>query len=156
MKKLADVLKKEAVKVSLVGSTRDEVIKELLELLDDGDNFPDKKQIFKAVLEREHIMTTGVGNGIAIPHCKHESCSDFALALGITTEDVEFQAVDQSPVHIIFLLVGPKSEAGMHIKILSRITRILSNADVRDRILKTNSATELYQFLIGEEEKTFN
>lgn len=156
MKKLAEILSEETVKVSLVGSSRDEVIKELLELLDMSDNFDDKKEIFKAVLEREHIMTTGVGNGIAIPHCKHDSCKDFALALGTTHDDIEFQAVDQNPVHIVFLLVGPKNAAGMHIKILSRITRILSNPEVRDRIKNINNATELYQCLIGEEEKTFN
>jgi fructose-specific phosphotransferase system IIA component len=156
LKKLAEILSENQVKVSLVGSSRDEVIKELLELLDDSDNFSNKKAIFKAVLEREHIMTTGVGNGIAIPHCKHDDCKEFALALGTTSEDVEFQAVDQNPVHIIFLLIGPKNEAGMHIKILSRITRILSDSEVREKILNISDPRELYHFLIGEEEKTFN
>jgi fructose-specific phosphotransferase system IIA component len=156
MKKLAEILSEETVKVSLVGASRDEVIKELLEVLDANSPFQDKKEIFKAVLEREHIMTTGVGNGIAIPHCKHDQCEDFALALGTTHDNIEFQAVDQNPVHIVFLLVGPKSAAGMHIKILSRITRILSNPDVREKILNINNSKELYHFLIGEEEKTFN
>lgn len=156
MKRLIDILEVDAVKIPLIGSSRDDVIKELIELFAVKNLFEDKHVVYKAVLERERIMTTGVGNGIAIPHCKHESCKNFSLAVGIADEDIDFQAVDQNPVRIIFLLIGPTNAAGMHIKILSRITRIMSVLETRERIEKIKDPRELYQLLIAEEEKTFS
>ncbi|MCB0279990.1 MAG: PTS sugar transporter subunit IIA [Calditrichaeota bacterium] len=155
MKKIADVLTADSVKVPLSGSNREEVLKELLEILSTKSIFKDKNEIYKAVVERERIMTTGVGNGIAIPHCKHDSCKDFRIALGITEEDIEFQAVDQHPVHIIFLLVGPNNSAGMHIKLLSRITRLLSKVEIRQQLLESKSPQEAFDCIIEEEQRQF-
>lgn len=156
MKRLSEIVSEDCIKVPMVGTTRDDVIRELIELLAIKDIFSDKQAIYKAVLERERIMTTGVGNGIAIPHCKHEDCSDFALAIGIADEDIEFQAVDQKPVRIVFLLVGPTTAAGMHIKVLSRITRIMSKPEVRDRFTGIRNRKEFYQILLEEESNEFS
>lgn len=156
MKKLSEVLDFDTVKIPLEGVSRDEVIKELIEILQPKGVFEDKEEIFKAVMERERIMTTGVGNGIAIPHCKHSACSDFRLAMGISHSDIDFISVDQNPVQIVFLLVGPMNAAGMHIKILSRITRILSKEDVRDKLKSFSDAKEAFDFIIEEEDKFFS
>ena len=156
MKRLIDILELDTVKIPVISSSRDDVIKELIELFAIKGLFEDKHIIYKAVIERERIMTTGVGNGIAIPHCKHDSCKDFALAVGVADEDIDFQAVDQNPVRLVFLLIGPTNAAGMHIKILSRITRIMSKVETRERIEKIKDPRELYQLLITEEEKTFS
>ena len=68
--------------------------------------------LYQAVLEREKVMTTGIGNGIAIPHCKNNACPQFVIALGITQKGIDFQAVDGKPVNLVFLLLGPLSEPG--------------------------------------------
>lgn len=156
MKKLAEVLHADTVKIPLFGVSRDEIIKELIDVLEPKGIFDNKDEIFKAVMERERIMTTGVGNGIAIPHCKHEACSDFCLAMGIAQTDIDFISVDQNPVRIVFLLVGPMNAAGMHIKILSRITRILSKDEVREKLKSFTDPKEAYQFIIDEEENFFS
>ena len=156
MKKLSEVLDIDTVKIPLEGNSRDEVIKELIDVLQPKGIFEDKEEIFKAVMERERIMTTGVGNGIAIPHCKHSACSDFSLAMGITQTDIDFISVDQNPVQIVFLLVGPMNAAGMHIKILSRITRILSKEDVREKLKAYTDPKEAFEFIIEEENNFFS
>lgn len=156
MKKLSEVLDQDAVKIPLFGSSRDEVIKELIDVLSGKEIFNDKDEIFRAVMERERIMTTGVGNGIAIPHCKHSGCNDFSLAMGIAQTDIDFISVDRNPVQIVFLLVGPMNAAGMHIKILSRITRILSKEEVRTKLKSITDPTEAYKFILSEEENFFS
>lgn len=156
MKRLSEVLSPDSVKVPLSGTNREEVIKELIEILATKSVFDNKDEIYKSILERERIMTTGVGNSIAIPHCKHDSCRDFSLALGVTDEEIEFQAVDQKPVHIVFLLVGPNTSAGTHIKLLSRITRLLSQNEVREKLRNLKTAEEVHKLMLDEESKYFS
>ena len=156
MKRLSEVLSLDCVKVPLSGINREEVIRELIEILATKSVFDNKEEIYKSILERERIMTTGVGNNIAIPHCKNDSCKDFRLALGVTDEDIEFQSVDQKPVNIIFLLVGPNTSAGTHIKLLSRITRLLSQNDVREKLKSLKSAEEVHNLMLEEENNYFS
>ncbi|MFQ5584347.1 MAG: PTS sugar transporter subunit IIA, partial [Calditrichia bacterium] len=108
-----------------------------------------------AVFEREKIMSTGVGNGVAIPHCKHRDCSDFALALGIQPSGIDFDSIDSKPAQIVFLLVGPEDDPGMHIRMLSRISRIISREDVRQEVLRCETPDQLYELISEEEKKLF-
>ena len=98
--RLTDVLLKELIKIPLRGKTRDTCIKELIEKLLEKKLIHSKDTILKAVLEREKIMTTGVGNGIAIPHCKHIDSPEFAVCLGIQGSGVDFSAIDKKSVKI--------------------------------------------------------
>ena len=152
--RLTDVLKKELVDISLKGTTRDECIKELIGKLKSADAIKNSQSVFDAVLEREKIMTTGVGNGIAIPHCKHTDSPEFSVCLGINSNGVDFQSIDKKPVNIIFLLVGPENNPGLHIKLLSRISRLMSNEELRGQLSACKSAEEAFNF-IQEEENYF-
>ena len=152
--RLTDVLRKDLVKIPLEGSTRDECIRELIDCLTANNLIKDKKVIFKAVLDRENIMTTGVGNGIAIPHCKHEQSPEFAVCLGVQKKGIDFESIDKKPVKIIFLLVGPENNPSLHIKLLSRISRLMSNEDLRHQLLIARKSDEALQ-LIEEEENYF-
>jgi fructose-specific phosphotransferase system IIA component len=152
--RLTDVLTDELTNISLNGTTRDECIKELIDRLVETKKIADDKSIFKAVLEREKIMTTGVGNGIAIPHCKHADSPEFAVCLGIQKKGVDFQSIDKNPVKIIFLLVGPENNPGLHIKLLSRISRLMSNEELRQQLLSCKTDQEAYD-LIHDEENYF-
>ncbi len=150
--RLTDLLPAERVRIPLEADTRDEAIHELIDVLEAQVN--DKEAAYQAVLEREKIMTTGVGNGIAIPHCKHASCPNFAIAMGVCSDEIDFSSIDKKPVRIIFLLVGPENNPGLHIKLLSRISRLMSNEQLRARILECETPAEAHK-LIREEENNF-
>ncbi len=153
--KLVDVLKPEYIKIPLNGNTKEDVVKELIEELSTHELFDDKNTVFTAVLEREKIMTTGVGREVAIPHCKKKECREFAIALGIHKNGIDFSSIDGKLVKIIFLLVGPEENPGMHIRLLSRISRLISKELLRENLLKATSVTEAYSLLKAEEEKYF-
>jgi fructose-specific phosphotransferase system IIA component len=152
--RLTDVLNENLVSISLAGTNRDECIKELIDILADAQTIKNADSIFEAVLEREKIMTTGVGNGIAIPHCKHTESPEFAVCLGIHTRGVDFQSIDKKNVNIIFLLVGPENNPGLHIKLLSRISRLMSNEELRQQLLECKNDKDAFD-LIQDEENYF-
>ncbi|MCK4561265.1 MAG: PTS sugar transporter subunit IIA [Calditrichia bacterium] len=152
--RLTDVLNEDLVNISLTGTNRDECIKELIDRLATARTLKSTDSIFDAVLEREKIMTTGVGNGIAIPHCKHTDSPEFAVCLGIQPKGVDFQSIDKKNVNIIFLLVGPENNPGLHIKLLSRISRLMSNEELRQQLLECKSDKEAFD-LIHDEENYF-
>ena len=153
--RLTDVLKEELINVSLSRKTRDNCIKELIEKLVETDMITNEGGVFDAVIEREKIMTTGVGNGIAIPHCKHADSPEFAVCLGIQPKGVDFQSIDKKAVKIIFLLVGPENNPGLHIKLLSRISRLMSNEELRQQILACKSNAEAFELIHNEENYFF-
>ncbi len=150
--RLSDVLKKDHIQISLQADERDSAIKELIDLMNGEIN--DTDQAYNAVLEREKIMTTGVGNAIAIPHCKHISCPNFTVALGITNKEIDFFSIDNKKVKLIFVLLGPENNPGVHIKLLSRISRLMSNEDIRERLIACTTTEAAFQ-LIHEEEEEF-
>ena len=152
--RLTDVLNEDFVNISLSGTNRDECIKELIGKLATAQTINSADSIFDAVLEREKIMTTGVGNGIAIPHCKHSDSPNFSVCLGIQQKGVDFQSIDKKNVTIIFLLVGPENNPGLHIKLLSRISRLMSNEELRQQLLECKSNKEAFD-LIHDEENYF-
>ena len=152
--RLTDILLNEHIQTPLKSKNRNECIKSLISLLFNNNLISDLDQAYNAVLEREKIMTTGVGNGIAIPHCKDSSCPNFSVALGIHKEGIDFESIDKKNVKIIFLLVGPENNPGLHIKLLSRISRLMSNEDLRKKILRSNTKDQLLD-LIKEEENYY-
>lgn len=150
--RLTDILNENHIQIPLTSTTRNDGIKELVDVL--GEEISDTDAAFQAVLEREKIMTTGVGNGIAIPHCKHSSCPNFAASMGIQSKGIDFEAIDKKKVKIIFLLVGPENNPGLHIKLLSRISRLMSNEELRQQLISSKSSAEALS-LIEEEENYF-
>jgi len=151
--RLTDVINEQLINISISSTNRNDCIKELIDILAKTETIKNSKSVYEAVMEREKIMTTGVGNGIAIPHCKHEDSPDFAVCLGIKPEGIDFQSIDKKDVNIIFLLVGPENNPGLHIKLLSRISRLMSNEELRQQLLACKNNKEAYD-LIQEEERT--
>jgi len=154
--RLTDILSKEHIVLPLLSGNRDDAIKELLGLLDKNELVSDVDRAFQAVLDREKIMTTGVGNGIAIPHCKHSSCPNFSVAMGIHSKGISFESVDKKDVKIIFLLIGPENNPALHIKLLSRISRLMSNEELRQGILKSKNAGAIWDLIQQEEDYYFD
>ncbi|MBI4409105.1 MAG: PTS sugar transporter subunit IIA [Gemmatimonadetes bacterium] len=144
---LTDLLAPERIKIPLVAATKSELLEELVQLLTRADRVEDPGDVLRAVREREAVLSTGIGNGVAIPHGKSSAVPELRLAAGRTAEPVDFDALDGQPVRLLFLLVGPETDAAPHIKALSRISRLLRQEPVRQRLIAARDAGEFYRAL---------
>jgi fructose-specific phosphotransferase system IIA component len=129
--RLKDILSENLIKIHLASQDKRHVIEEMVDLLAAANRIKDRHDVLKAVLDREAVMSTGVGDGVAIPHGKSEAAPSIAIALGVTKEPVEFQAMDDRPVKLIWLLVGPPDQTGPHLKALSRISRLMHKRELK-------------------------
>jgi fructose-specific phosphotransferase system IIA component len=153
--KVTDILKKEFIISELRGKQKEEVINELINLFDIDNRVNDIEKVRNAVLEREKIMSTGVGKGFAIPHGKTNAVSGILAAFGKTNQPFEYQSLDNKPVNLVFLLVGKDNLVSTHIKLLSRISRMMNKDEFRERLLKSNSSEEILEIFKKEEENYF-
>jgi PTS system fructose-specific IIA component len=131
------------VHVGLEGQTKEEVIDHLVDLLKGHPAVRDLDRVRAAVFEREHVMSTGVGKGLGLPHAKTAAVTDTVAAFAVTREPVAFGAIDGQPVRLLFLLVGTETAKSQHIKILSRISRLMNRDAFRERLLQARSAAQV-------------
>lgn len=153
--KLKDILSEDAIKIPLEGREKRKIIEELVEMLARARRIKDQGEVLKAVLDREAVMSTGVGDQVAIPHGKAEAAPEIVAALGITRQAVDFQSIDEKPVRLVWLLVGPPNQTGPHLKALSRISRLMHKPDFREKLLSARTAFEAMDAIAREEEKYF-
>ena len=151
---LLDILSKKSTVVGLEGETKEDIITELVDCLEVGEVISNRDKVLEAVLEREKIMSTGIGDGIAIPHGKSESVVKLAAALGTQRRGVDFEALDGEPAYVFFLLVSPANVSGPHIKALARISRLLKNDDFKKRLVAAPTPEEIMSAIESEEENT--
>ena len=149
---LLDILSEESTIVDLQGETKEDIIRELVDVLPMGDVVTDKEKVLMAVLEREKIMSTGIGDGIAIPHGKSDAVSQLAAALGTQRRGVDFEALDGEPAFVFFLLVSPAKVSGPHIKALARISRLLKNDDFKKKLTAATTPAEVLSVIEAEEQ----
>lgn len=128
---LSQLLTAERVRVPLVSRTKTDVLRELVELVANDRPGVDAEALLASVREREAVLSTGIGGGVAIPHGKTPFVDQLVLAAGTSPQPVDFDALDGKPVQLFFLLVGPESAAGAHVKALSRISRLLRRESLR-------------------------
>ena len=153
---ICDVLKPEQIIPNLSGNSKMEVIDKLIDIFIGDERVADIEVVRKAVKEREEIMSTGVGNGFAIPHGKTNSVTDLIAAFGRCENPIDFEALDGEPVNLIFLLIGKENMVGPHIKMLSRISRMMNNTEFRANLVNSNSSAQIYELFKSEESKYFN
>ncbi len=149
---IVSLLHKHNVLHELEADTKEEVLNKLIATLSDEVDEKALEEISNAVFEREAIMSTGVGKGLAIPHGKASGISETYAAFATLKKPVDYEAVDGEPVIMIFLLVGPKSSNSLHIKMLSRISRLMNNSSFREKLKECSSADEIIG-VFEEEEK---
>jgi len=135
---ISKYLSPESCSIELPGKTKEEVIRSLAELigLSPYASGIDQTNIYQGLLEREAMGSTGFGKGIAIPHCKVEGMTDFALALGISARGVSFDAMDKRSVHIFCAIVGPPEKPEMHLRLLAAASRVLGSGKSRYEMLR--------------------
>jgi len=149
---ILDFLSADSVKMSLESKNKKDAIKELVEVLFKSGKVKDKKKMLQTLMEREELGSTGIGQGIAIPHGKSDTVSDLAAAFGLSTEGIAFDSLDGEPVNIFFLLVAPEGAAGAHLKALARISSLLKDKYFRKSLLSSKTAEDIIK-IIQEEEK---
>ncbi len=141
---IAEVLKKERIDLKVSAQTKKEALEKLTELLDRSGALTDKAAFLGDVLRREEISTTGIGNGIAIPHGKSASVAETTVAIGRLENAVEWESVDDKPVKLVVLLAVSESDKGTsHVKLLSNMARKLASEKNCRRLLEAQNAEEL-------------
>lgn len=140
---------------NLEAETKEEVLKTLIRSFANDVEEEELEAIRAAVLEREKIMSTGVGKGLAIPHGKAEGIKNNHVAFALLNSPIDYEAIDGEPVKMVFLLAGPKSSNSLHIKMLSRISRLMNNNSFREKLEKCDSSEEIVEVFKQEEEVYF-
>jgi fructose-specific phosphotransferase system IIA component len=152
--KITDVLEEQFVRTNLPGTSKEEIIDSMINLIGNSKNVLDKEKVRQAILEREKIMSTGVGNGFAIPHGKTDAVKDIVAAFAVTEHPVDYQALDEQPVRLVFLLIGRDSLVGPHIKLLSRISRLMNREEFRKELLESKTPQDVIE-LFRRQEATY-
>lgn len=153
--KICDILEEKLVDPNLSGNTKEEIINNMIELISQSPKILEKEKVRNAIFEREKIMSTGVGNGFAIPHGKTDAVADVVAAFAITNQPIDYQSLDDKPVRLVFLLVGKDSMVGPHIKLLSRISRLMNKEEFRNRLLEMKTSHEIIEAFRQEEASYF-
>jgi PTS system nitrogen regulatory IIA component len=104
-------------------------------------------------MDRERLGSTGIGEGIGIPHGKMKSLESLHLGIGVSRQGIEFESIDGKPVHICFLLVTPENSTGLHLRLLARISRILKNEPFREKLLEAGDRDAIYEAIRKEDEE---
>jgi mannitol/fructose-specific phosphotransferase system IIA component (Ntr-type) len=139
------LLTSDTVAAGLRGGPKEEVVERLVHLLDGHPEVRDIDALCEAVLARERTMSTAVGGGLALPHARTNAVRNTVAAFGVTDSDVEFDAIDGRPVRLVFLLAGRESDTSRHIRILSRVSRVMNEAYVREALLAADSPQRILE-----------
>lgn len=131
----------------LAASRKDELLRELVDLVVGPSGGDRSEEILRAVLERETVLSTGIGGGVAIPHAKTDAVDRLSIAAGRAEAGIDYDALDGEPVRLCFLLIGPESDAAGHVKALSRIARVVRRESVRARLVRSADAAEFLRVL---------
>ncbi len=149
--RLTEILKPQNIKVPLVSTVKAEAIGELVQLLAANGEVTDARKVLDAVLERETTRTTGIGNGLAIPHGKCTGTDHLVMAIGRPQTPIDFQAIDGRPVNLIWLLTSPPDKTGPHIHALARISRLMTIDRFRQALIAAKSPQEIYDAIVQQE-----
>ncbi len=150
--KILDILAVDSIVPELRGRTKRLVLEELIDAVKQNKPHIDRDRLMRVLLERERLGSTGIGDGIAIPHGKLKDIDDLVLSFGRSIEGIDFESMDGKPVHLFFLLVAPEACAGIHLRALAKIARLLKNGTVRKRLAKVENREDIFSIIQQEDE----
>ena len=151
--KISDILKKEHIIKELNSSDKENVLDELSCFLEDRGEIANKKNLLNALIEREKLGSTGIGENVAIPHAKTSETNRIITVFGRSKNGIEFDALDQKPVNFIYLVIAPENSTGQHLKALARISRLFKSPSLRQSVLCADEADQIYSILSDEDSK---
>lgn len=149
---LLDFLPETATIVDLQSQTKKEVLKELVTILAEAHKIKKPESILNALVEREELGSTGIGQGIAIPHGKSDSVTQVVAALGISKKGIDFDALDGESVYLFFMLIAPSNASGIHLKVLAKISRLLKDKFFRQALREAKAPSDIIKLIKEENE----
>ena len=153
--KITDLLKKQSICLDGKADSKEQVIREMVDLMAEGGNINDIDTYRETVFKREEEGTTGIGEGIAIPHGKTEAVSAPGLAAMVLPEGVDYDSLDGEPVYLIFLIAAPNTEDNVHLEVLSRLSMLLMDEDFRNKLLHAKDVDEFLAYVDAAEKEKF-
>jgi PTS system nitrogen regulatory IIA component len=144
---LKTVLIKETINLHLKGTTKQEIINELLDVLVSANKIQDRAAAYQAVMDREQKMSTGMKHGIAIPHGKSATIHDLVACIGISDQPVDFDSLDNKPCRIFIMTLSPLEKTGPHLQFLAEISLLFKSSEKREDILKSTVPEEILRIL---------
>jgi fructose-specific phosphotransferase system IIA component len=153
--KISEILNEKLIATNLEATDKYDVIDKMIELASASGNMLDKTKVKECVLEREKLVSTGVGKCFAIPHGKTDEIKDIVAAFAVLKNPVDFDSIDLEPVKYVFLVIGKESLLNAHIKLLSRISRIMNKDEFRDQLDEAKSPDEVMELFKQEEQASF-
>lgn len=145
--KLGEYLEKDLIIPELTASTKEEALAELVAPVVANNSSLDAEEIFAVLMERESLGTTGIGNGIAIPHGKLASLDKIIVAVGRSSAGLDFESLDQKPCSIFFMVLAPENVAGTHLRILAQISRLLKDEEFKHLFMESMDKEALWKLL---------
>jgi mannitol/fructose-specific phosphotransferase system IIA component (Ntr-type) len=149
---LKDLLRKDCIRLDVPAAEKDVLIRSMVEDLEKAGLVSDAGTVVQALLDRERVMSTGIGGGVAIPHAQNPAVRSLAVCLSRPVEGIPFDSLDEKPVRLIFMIVGPEERGGF-IRILARISRLLYSGELQERLLGAENAEEVIRIIDQEEDK---
>lgn len=150
--KLTDVISNESIVVKFVGVSKAEIFRAMIASMAASGKITDAEEVYRVVMEREKIMSTGIGKGFALPHGKTNAVTETVGAFLTLKSPIDFQALDNQPVSCVFMLIGRENNVGTHLRLLSKISRMMNNDDFRENVLAATGKDDVYRLF--EEQET--
>jgi len=151
--KLSEILEKDNIILDLKAKDKKGVLEELAEVMTNHEPSLDTSSLIRVLLERERLGSTGIGDGVAIPHGKFRGVTHPIVSFGRSLKGLDFESMDGQPVFLFFLLVAPENSASVHLKALAKIAKILKNGSFRKVLMEASTKKELYQIIIQNDEE---
>jgi len=151
--KINDILNIDSIVVNLEIDNKEKLLTLMLDLAAKSGKVTDKEMTLKEIFAREQVLSTGIGKGIALPHAKTKHVVDSCASLVILKNPIDYDSLDGQPVRIVVMLIGLDTNVALHLKYLSKISRLLNNDSFRNQLLNCNSSNEVLQLLMKVEEK---
>ena len=151
--KIMDYLSEEWVIPDLQGTDKSSILKELSSVLVKPCQVPSVEELLQVLLDREKLGSTGIGEGIAIPHGRLKKLKIFFISFGRSLRGVDFDSIDRKPSHLFFLVIAPENSAVDNLKLLSRIVTLLKEPSLKKRLMEVHSQKELFQIISEDDEK---
>lgn len=151
--KLSDIIKPESIVPELRSRDKRGVLAELANVVSEVEPAVDRDALVQVLEEREKLGSTGIGDGVAIPHGKLEGINNPIMSFGRSRVGVDFDSMDARPVHLFFLLVAPENSAGAHLKVLAKIAKLLKDSEFRKKLLNAKDRDEIYNTIVHSDEE---
>ena len=150
---ITDILEPSCIIAPLESTCKEDAITQLIDVLANNNLLKDRDVVFDSVMQREKTRSTGIGNGLAIPHGKSSGITKLAISIGVLKDEIEFNAIDAKPVKIIVLLASPSSQTGPHIQALAAISTLMIDNEFKTMLENAKSPEEAFELIKKKEAK---